>query len=227
MNIGFNLRSANKKTGPIPVSISPKITCPDACPLKGNGCYANSGALNVHWQRVTNGEQGLNWKVFLKAVRGLEAGQIWRYAQAGDLPGKGDEIDGQLLYELVDANRGRRGFTFTHKPLTESNQRLIKFANQNGFTINLSANGAVHADALSRLEVAPVVTLLSKNPLLRPTVTASGQRIVVCQAITHEKNCKTCGLCTIPDRDFIIGFIAHGSGRANGGEKVSRLAEVC
>jgi len=224
--IGFVLKSSNQKTGRIPVAIAPKDTCPDVCPLKGNGCYANSGALNVHWQRVTEGTQGLSWGDFLAAVRALPAGQLWRYAQAGDLPGAGNTIDAVLLHELVEANRGRRGFTFTHKPLTDENIRLIAFANRNGFTINLSANGARHANRLLAYGIAPVVTLLEKAAKRWAMFTASGERIVVCPAQSHGKTCLECQACANPKRQAVIGFIAHGSGRANGGEKVSRIAEM-
>ena len=32
--------TADKKTGAIPVSYSPKESCPDSCTLKEGGCYA-------------------------------------------------------------------------------------------------------------------------------------------------------------------------------------------
>lgn len=225
MKIALSLRSANKKTGPIPVAMSSKATCPVSCPLRNNGCYANSGALNVHWDRVTRGETGMPWAEFLAAIRALPEGQLWRYAQAGDLPGEGDAIDGEKLRELVAANRGRRGFTFTHKPLTPENTKLINYATLRGFTINLSANGLRHADELLGMTHAPVVALLSKHAELRPPATPYGEKVVICPALTHGKTCASCGLCAVSARTFVIGFIAHGSGRANGGEKVSRIAE--
>ena len=42
---------------------------------------------------------------------------LWRYAQAGDLPGGNDAIDAELLWQLVRANRGKRVIAFTHKPV--------------------------------------------------------------------------------------------------------------
>ena len=48
--------SVNAKTGPIPVTTSSKNTCPDSCQLKGNGCYAEVGRVNIHWQKVSNGK---------------------------------------------------------------------------------------------------------------------------------------------------------------------------
>jgi len=34
MNYLFTIRSKNPKTGPIPVTMSDRSTCPDCCPLK-------------------------------------------------------------------------------------------------------------------------------------------------------------------------------------------------
>ncbi len=59
---------------------------------------------------------------------------------AGDLPGHGDRIDTLMLAELVEASRGRRGFTYSHKPASRENLAEIRRANRKGFTINLSAN---------------------------------------------------------------------------------------
>jgi hypothetical protein len=43
------------------------------------------------------------------------------------------------------------------------------------------------------------------------TVTPAGHKVVVCPATTHENvTCESCQLCTITDRNFIVGFPAHG-----------------
>jgi hypothetical protein len=47
----------------------------------------------------------------------LRPGRLWRYAQAGDLPGYDRQIDGARLQELVAANTGKRAIAFTHKPV--------------------------------------------------------------------------------------------------------------
>lgn len=52
------------------------------------------------------------------------------------------------LGELVAANIGRRGFTYSHYRDAASLE-WIKHANQWGFTINLSANNLTDADRLA------------------------------------------------------------------------------
>jgi hypothetical protein len=156
--------------------------------------------------------------------------QIWRHNQAGDLPGIGDEIDRQMLRELVLANRGKRGFTFSHKPLTAKNAAAIRAANGAGFTINVSADNLSEADEFIVRSVGPVVVLLPEEARFHPkrhASTPAGNRIVVCPAEradleSRRITCKTCQLCAVVDRKTIVGFPAHG-GRKN---RVSALASA-
>lgn len=211
MNYLLTKRSGNAKTGPIPVSISSRKTCPSACPLAKGGCYANMGPLRMHWDRVTKRVAGTSWRTFLKNIKNLPAGQVWRHNQAGDLPGKDNVIDLVALKELVSANKGKKGFTYTHKPPTAENLDAIESANNNGFAVNLSANNVKHADLLSNLSVAPVVTVLPIDQK-ENTYTPEGRLVVVCPATKEESTitCEKCKLCAMPSRKVIIGFPAHG-----------------
>ena len=209
--------SSNDKTGPIPVSTSPSSTCPDSCPLKGNGCMV-IGPFKWHWDKVSRGERGSPWETFLDELRTIPKGQLWRHNQAGDLPGDNEQILPEFLKDLVKANQGRKGFTYTHKPVlseqagpVESNRAAIKEANAQGFTINLSANGLNHADKLAALGIGPVCTILpDQNPVNRTT--PQGRKVVICPAQTRKNTtCASCGLCQRADRSVIVGFMPHGS----------------
>jgi hypothetical protein len=109
--------SQNAKTGPIPVSIIERVSCWPGCALYENGCYAETGALAMHWDRVSRGPAGGSWSEFCAKVAALGPGRLWRYAQAGDLPGYGAKIDAEILNELVAANTGKNAIAFTHKPV--------------------------------------------------------------------------------------------------------------
>lgn len=217
--------SRNAKTGPIPVSTTESDTCPDVCPLKdGGGCYAESGPLAIHWRAVSAGKRGKPWAEFCDQIWALPAGTLWRHNVAGDLPGSGDEIDFTDLSLLVETNRGRKGFTYTHKPVTgplrDQARYAIKFANMNGFTINLSANNLEHADELSDLNIAPVAVVLPSDSTVHHTMTPAGRRVVVCPATYRDDvTCKSCGACAdnSPGR-HIIGFPAHGARKAKASE---------
>lgn len=216
--IAFTRVSRNAKTGPIPVTTTSAETCPDACPLKKNGCYADGGPLGLFWRKVTERKAGMAWGEALDQIRALPNGQLWRHNQSGDLPGQGDAIDLEALGQLVAANRGKRGFTYTHKPVgsegvADSNATGVAFANQQGFTVNLSANTLSEADSLADLAIAPVVVVLPADQT-RATVTPAGRKVAICPAaISDNMDCARCGLCAVRDRKAIIGFPAHGASK--------------
>ncbi|CAB4121053.1 hypothetical protein UFOVP6_7 [uncultured Caudovirales phage] len=207
--------SRNSKTGPIFVSTSSATTCPQACPFNNKGgCYAAGGPLAMHWRKVTEGATGTDYAGFLDKVRKLPKGATWRHNAAGDLAGEGDALDIQALSELIQANKGRKGFTYTHKPLRDGHERdMVAIANMNGFTINLSGNNPAHADKLADLGIGPVVTVLPADQL-ENTTTPAGRKIVVCPAVVRDDvSCATCGLCAKPSRSAIVGFPAHGASK--------------
>ena len=103
----------------------------------------------------------LGRRVLVRVLRKSRPGRLWRYAQAGDLPGYGAQIHGSLLQEFVAANTGKNAIAFTHKPvlgddpIAIDNRRLITAAVRAGFTVNLSADNPAHADRLAELGIAP------------------------------------------------------------------------
>ena len=101
--------SGNAKTGPIPATITERASCPSSCILYQNGCYAFRGALGHFWKGVSEGTRGGSWEELCAKVAALPKRTLWRYAQAGDLPGAGDAIDAELIRQLVVASRGKRG----------------------------------------------------------------------------------------------------------------------
>jgi hypothetical protein len=217
----LTMASGNTKTGPIPVSTSPRSTCPDACALKGSGCYAEHGPLAWHWKRISARPD--DWRAFLQDVRRIPARSLWRFAQAGDLPGAGDVLDVERLDDLVRAQRGRRGFTYTHKPLDDQAERAaVTRAQASGFTINLSADTPAHADRLLARRLGPVVVLLPEGAR-GVSYTPGGAKIVVCPAYKSERvNCQSCELCALPVRKYVIGFPVHGTMRAKAGRIAMR-----
>ena len=243
-NVNLTLKSRNKKTGPIPVSTSAKRTCPNSCPLKASGaCYAMSGPLNLFWDKVSENKAGATYERFLDQVRALPDGQLWRHNQSGDLePSKSDPetIDLKKLMALIEANKGRRGFGFSHyDPIKNPiNNFALYVANKQGLTLNLSGNDLDHADQLAALKIGPVVSVLpieyerktEKGPNGKQwaetlaeyksrlaslaNTTPGGHRLTVCPATFLDTvSCKTCGLCQKSNRKTIVGFPAHGTSR--------------
>lgn len=224
MNYTLVMSSKNVKTGPIPVSMTSAESCPKSCPLNprgkdkngsGAGCYASVGPMAWTWNKLTQNRIGVNFSEFISAVKGIPINQIWRHNQAGDLPGKGNKINSVQLKSLVAANKDKKGFTYTHKPVVgkdktaQKNRKIIKFANKNGFTINLSANNISEVDKLVKLKIGPVVTIVPENSP-KTIFTKGGNKVITCPATYSNVNCSSCKLCS-KQRSVAIAFPAHGT----------------
>ena len=214
MQTALTLKSRNAKTGPIPVSTTSHEACPDVCPLKGAGCYAQSGPLALFWRKVTERQAGIAYAAFLAQIEALGAGQLWRHNQAGDLIGDRETIDAGALEALAAANAGKRGFTYTHYDVVSNadNRASVAAANAAGFTVNLSANNLAHADELAEAGAGPVVTVLPASVQGREAIaTPAGRKVVVCPATYRDDvSCASCGLCQ-RQRAAIVGFPVHGA----------------
>lgn len=211
MRFHFKRVSGNRKLGGIPAVMSSEDTCPRSCPFRGSGCYAERGRIRIHWRKLKRRQLGTSLAKVCKDIKRLPYGSIWRYATAGDLPGKWGRISAPGLRALVEANRGRKGWTYTHKPWSKRNLDLIREANARGFTVNLSTEGLQHADRGAALGL-PVVCVLPED-FKRGDRTPEGRAVIGCpEETTPGMDCAHCGICQKKDRTFIVGFYARGSG---------------
>lgn len=206
MRYSYIAESGNRKTGPIPVTYSQRETCPPSCPHYRQDCYAEDFYTRLSWDKVP--ARGLDIQALAARIAALPAGQLWRHNVAGDLPGAGETVDAAALGEIVRANIGRRGFTYSHKKTAKALE-WARHATFWGFTVNLSADDAGEADTLA----AHGLPLTCIVPIDTPerTTTPAGRPIVVCPAQTRETTCADCGLCQRANRAVIVGFRAHGT----------------
>lgn len=210
----------NAKTAML-TSTSSSDTCPDNCPLKVKGCYAKSGPIAMVWKKVSDRIWETPLPEFLNRIKMLPSGSLWRFNQSGDLPGINNDIDENTLRAIVNANKGRKGFGYSHKPLTEKNERIIREANINGFTINISVETLERVDSIIDIGL-PVVVILPENSN-KIVKTPKGRNVLVCpQQRNPLETCARCGLCQNKDRTYAIGFIAHGISKKAVGEIISR-----
>ncbi len=221
MLVHITKKSANAKTGAMPVTTTEESSCPKSCPhLQSGGCYAKSGPVSWHWNKVSQGLRGGTWDELTSYVSNLKAGQLWRHNQAGDFfsteQGDKEYIRLDLLKSLVDANKssGAKGYTYTHHELHTHNLEAIKYSNRNGFTVNASCESMPQADAAIAAGVPAVCVVDNSKDV--PTHTPAGHKVVVCPAQIGDTNCKDCGLCakSLQGRSCVVAFLAHGN-RAN------------
>lgn len=210
--IHFVQRSSNQKLGPIPATTLGRQGCPTSCAFYGNGCYGDSGPVQLHWRKVTSGERDLGLEETCRKISELDPGQIWRHAVVGDVTDQDNRVDRELMGALTQANAGRPVIGFTHAdPAHADNLETLLEAAKGGFTLNLSANSLEHADHLSQYGL-PVVTVLPKDAP-RKLKTPEGRAVATCPATyLDDVTCAKCRLCATPWRKAIVGFPAHGSG---------------
>ena len=218
MQVHITKRSANAKTGRMPVTTTESSSCPSTCPHINGNCYAKSGFhLAQHWKKVSSKERGGTWDELCSYVSSLKPRQLWRHNQAGDWGYTTDEqgrelIRLDLLKSLVDANKSSnaRGYTYTHHKLDYlHNLEAVKYANKNGFTVNASCESLTQCDDAIKQGIPSVCVVDNSKDV--PTHTPDGNKVVVCPAQTRDTNCVDCGLCAQAKRSCVVAFLAHGN----------------
>lgn len=210
-------KSSNAKTGPIAVSTTSRDSCSPSCPLFNNGCYAETGPLKLHWDRVSAGPyddkpRGTDLESFVSALKSLPEGSCFRHNQAGDLPSSQGIINIHAFGLIANACHERKltAWTYTHHDLTHyGNREIVKHAPQMGMTVNASAHSQSHAAELHKQGI-PSVCIVPKNES-RKTWEHDGVKFLVCPAQWSDKNCAECKLCSVAERSCVVAFKAHGT----------------
>lgn len=234
-------KSSNPKTGDIIQSYSARSTCPNRCPLKNNGCYADSYHTSRQWDRcndeedkryIRNGHDltlDLMSAVVIHAKKG-EKSILFRHNVAGDIAiPDSDTIDGERLNTIVEScnkvssnlNINLMGYTYTHCSLTMQNFKKVKKAQDKGFTVNFSCETIEEVKKVKFAGCNAVVTSVNPHETIK-ALKAEGLKSVQCPAQTNENmNCKKCKLCA-RDREAVVIFAVHGNG-SNKARKVIML----
>ena len=212
LNFHFVKKSGNKKTGFMPVTYNSRLSCPDSCIFKNNGCYAENYHTRLNWDKVTSGERGGTFKELLNNIKALKPGTIWRACVAGDIPSNNKgEISRTYIKGITEANKGLKGYTYTHNRLDiGENISLLKTANKKGFTVNISTETEAAADN-AILNSLPAVIVVKSTETRRTWFTKNKNKILVCPAQTSGINCIDCQLCQSRPKNLIIAFLAHGN----------------
>ena len=208
--------SGNKKTGFMPVTTTSRNTC-HGCPFDGNGCYAQSGPLALHWRKVSDGSRGVDWRQHLADLASLPTGSPLRLNQAGDLPNTMGRISRRYLKALADVvkRRGLKAWTYTHHdPASGENAALIRAAQSSGLTVNVSTETESAADRAVSAGL-PAVLAVPSTETRNTWHTPAGNVVLVCPAQRRETSCSDCMLCHQAGRGrrVIVAFVAHGTGK--------------
>lgn len=222
----FFSKGGNSKTG-LPTTTTSKNSCPISCELKGNGCYAEIGHTAIHWNKLSNAES--NEKNSLNALvsnikshfKYLTDKRI-RLNQAGDLPHNNEIIDAKSVLILASELKKAKikAYTYTHHNLNLGDNLKTIFAMiKNGIVVNYSAKNERHAIELlndKKTKKLPICTIISPQNHNKKNYFVEGVQFIRCPSEYLLKDngekiqCKDCNLCMRPQRDFVVGFTAHG-----------------
>lgn len=235
--------SSNAKTGNIIQSYSSRATCPEKCPLKAGGCYAEGYYTRKLWDRCDNPEDTryvANYDQLRLAL--LEAtiqhikgspNTLFRHNVAGDVAIEGTSvIDIKRVNILADAVKyvntlfpdSLIGYTYTHCEISEYAAGVIHEAASKGFLINASCETVSEVMQAKALGINTVITSVNSEET-KKALKASGIVGVQCPAQTHaDRTCKECRLCA-RDRKTTVIFSIHGE-TAKKAAKVIMMKQV-
>lgn len=236
-------RSSNAKTGNIIQSYSSRATCPEKCPLKAGGCYAEGYYTRKLWDRCDNPEDPryvatydqLRLALLEATIQHIKGSPnvLFRHNVAGDVAIEGTSvIDIKRVNILADAVKyvntlfpdSLMGYTYTHCEISEYAAGIIHEAASKGFLINASCETVSEVMQAKALGINTVIT--SVNPEeTKKALKASGIVGVQCPAQTHaNRTCEECRLCA-HDRKTTVIFSIHGE-TAKKAAKVIMMKQV-
>lgn len=244
----LSAKSRNKKLGAgVAATTTTRESCPDICPLKNAGCYADAGPLRLHWDRVTRGETGCDATGHFAEIAALKPGTALRLNQAGDLPSHNGRIDPEFISGLIRSTRHLSAvWGYTHHPAApfgwgdagRHNRAQLIRARDNGVVINLSTDSPAAAVNARRISGLPVV-MTATHAMLDSVIGDSWRqgradswrhythRFVVCPQTTGQvESCRECRfLCARGKRESIVVFPVHGTNARKAERAIQRQIE--
>lgn len=235
--------SSNAKTGNIIQSYSSRATCPEKCPLKDGGCYAEGYYTRKLWDRCDNPEDTryvanrdqLRLALLEATIQHIKGSPnvLFRHNVAGDVAIEGTSvIDINRVNILADAVKyvntlfpdSLIGYTYTHCEISEYSAGIIHEAASKGFLINASCETVSEVMQAKALGINTVITSIDPDET-KKALRASGVVGVQCPAQTHDgRNCEECRLCA-RDRKATVIFGIHGK-TAKKAAKVIMMKQV-
>lgn len=207
--------SHNRKLGDAAATYASQETCPDSCPLRRNGCYAEYGLVGFETRQLNAGAVGMS----PKQIAGVEAAKIdalptsdrpLRLHVVGDCAT--DEA-ARIVSGAADRyskRTGRPAWTYTHS------WRDVDRASWGNVSVLASCEtpAEVH-QAMSRGYAAAIVVPEhpGRKAYVLDTIT-----VLPCPAEKNPKvNCASCGWCALGTAKLIelnkvVGFEAHSGG---------------
>ena len=202
--------SENSKLGKISVTMASQSSCPSSCPLRGAGCYAETGRANLVTSRLNLSPERnatIIAQLEAEAIRRLSGRRMLRLHAVGDCT---TDEGAKLLAEACaehTAKMGKKVYTYTHGHETarESWGDISVLRSCETMTQVEKAHNDGYASALV-VESHPS-DLAQKNGEFT---------IIPCpQQTGRVKDCASCQMCTndkkLHAKKAVIAFAIHGA----------------
>ena len=107
-----------------------------------------------------------------------------------------------------------KAYTYSHHKLSlGENLQLLRYANRNGLTVNVSCESEQQVDDTIAAGL-PAVVVIPSDEKRTTWHTKGGNVVLVCPAQRIDsKTCADCMLCHKRGSRIAIGFLAHGTGK--------------
>lgn len=199
--------SGNSKTGIMAVTYrmvgsEGSGTCSDKCPFLGNGCYAQSGNVNI-WQKRSEYSES-DGLLLYRFVQSLPTGYMLRHHVSGDVLFN-NAVDWDYIQWMNKAALSRPDisqFTYTHA-WKEIGSNPFK-----GVVMNASCETIEQVKEAKELGYPVVMVVDSEDK--RVSWREQGLRFRTCPQQLQSITCGTCKLCAKEDREQVVVFRAHG-----------------
>ena len=211
-------------------------SCPRTClhhPDQEGSCYYLQGYMAWHLDRLDRRRirKGPSDAEMLRVfVATLPEGRRLRHRVFGDLAREGGSLDTEYLEAEREAVPvGGLAFSYAHHPDYAARCRPSRPGET---VINVSADTDRQAVKAVR-RGHPTVVVLPGDPKQAPRKLSDGTPIAICpHQLRKGVNCSNCGgrpdtpLCAMAGRDFVVGFLAHGTRRAGLEERLDPALRV-
>lgn len=188
-------RSRDAKTGECSATYAPRVTCPDACPMKsGGGCYGASGNCVLHLRRINAGSAGMTAEACAQAeadgIDRLSGKRPLRIHVVGDCPtNEAAEIVSSAAERYI-VRHGQPAWAFTHAWRTVDRvywQSVSVLASCETPEQVIEANKRGYATAL----ICPEERVAEYTRVL----VEAGIRPRLCRHYVDGTPCVECGIC--------------------------------
>ncbi len=208
------MHSNNAKVGDVAATYAPIAqTCPTSCPLRDNGCYAQSGNVGFQVRRLERNLQGMNGDT-CAVLEGDEIAHMAAHAVPGHamrVHVSGDATSDFRAQQIARGASVWRGpiWSYTHAWRTTARAswgRVSILASCESVSAVVEAYWRGYASAL-------VVAHHPKDG--RAYRTTGGVKVIPCPSQTRDVKCTDCKLCwndeLLLSQRACISFAAHGA----------------